>query len=850
MLTTKIKLFLTTAIILSSTAPAWAISEGGAIFLLIRPGARPSGMGSAFCAIADDATATYYNPAGLAFLKRNDPRLNSHDIRDWNRFLNSFKNLPERNVFSRDDFKDPEGMVIKLSGTPLLCISDIADWNKLIAALADTAGLAGKNILPLLNEDARAIITGHQAGDSLDSQAKANLAYALNKQINGRAVYKTISWGDIAIPEQATEVLAKYRMRPDSLGFAVSNIVDPQVLAQKIKGRANPVSQYIYGQMTGKAKIFLSRKYQDSHADSLKSILAAALNNVCRQSDFYKEQRFKNVALKPETSVLADKSLKGGALYSWNQDLLLQAYPDLLKLQTAELSQEDMRLLNRVAMESLLNRTIILNETITPYKAFDMGDSLAAYIQARTKETIGQIFLQYAGEGPLAEAEQRLWLDEINNNVLSDSQLVRQPAPGGRNPSQHLQNLMGLGSSGNTAVLNRALLAEYYPEWFVASQKKSNPFQYLKGLMGPKALAELDNHFNGQGVPIEGRQLLLAEINLSLSRTDFYQQEQWANNPFPVEAQELLAEGPGNLSQNDLRKLNRMLLEALYPSDLVKIGKDKSYASLMHSPWLSDIWADVGDMYYEYISYVQPYKDWGVFGGNVIFISEGTSQHTGPNSENYGEFSSYEFSPSLSYGNEIFKDLAGGVNLKLIHSHLAPFGAPGEEGTGVATTWALDFGLLYRGPFKGLSFGANLQNIGPKLEYIDAEQADPLSRNLRVGTAYKILDGRWAKLTAAYDITKMLVVNDRPWREELEETVSHLGFEYSYMGAASLSLRYGLVYDRIGRIGTDDKGNFDLGPANTFGAGVGYRNITFDFSLEPGGELQKYNKKFSLSVEL
>ncbi|MDO9390150.1 MAG: PorV/PorQ family protein, partial [bacterium] len=401
------------------------------------------------------------------------------------------------------------------------------------------------------------------------------------------------------------------------------------------------------------------------------------------------------------------------------------------------------------------------------------------------------------------------------------------------------QILVGRGYTGDPAILNRALLAEYYPEWFGAAKKKTDPYQYLKSLMNPASLAELDNHFKGRGVSNDGRQLLLADINLIISGVDFYQKEQWDNHAIPVEAQELLAEGTGNLSLMDLRKMNRMMLEALYPSEMVRIGQDKSYASLMHSPWLSEIWSDVGDMYYEYISYVQPYKDWGVFGGSVIFISEGTSQHTGSNGEDYGEFSSYEFSPIISYGNEIFNALAGGVNLKLIHSHLAPFGAEGSQGKGVATTWALDFGLLYRGPFKGLSFGANLQNIGPKLVYIDAEQSDPLSRNIRAGTAYKVLDGRWAKLTAAYDITKMLVVNDRPWREELKEAVHHAGVEYQYAGAAALGLRAGYVYDEVGKI----KGS-------TYGFGVGYRNIQFDFGMEPGGELQKYNKKFSLSVEL
>lgn len=40
----------------------------GATYLLIPVGARQSGMAYAFTAVADDASANYYNPAGLAFL--------------------------------------------------------------------------------------------------------------------------------------------------------------------------------------------------------------------------------------------------------------------------------------------------------------------------------------------------------------------------------------------------------------------------------------------------------------------------------------------------------------------------------------------------------------------------------------------------------------------------------------------------------------------------------------------------------------------------------------------------------------------------------------------------------------
>lgn len=49
-----------------------AASQAGAIFLAIYPGARPNGMGTCFTAIADDAMATYYNDAGMAFQDKTD----------------------------------------------------------------------------------------------------------------------------------------------------------------------------------------------------------------------------------------------------------------------------------------------------------------------------------------------------------------------------------------------------------------------------------------------------------------------------------------------------------------------------------------------------------------------------------------------------------------------------------------------------------------------------------------------------------------------------------------------------------------------------------------------------------
>lgn len=264
--------------------------------------------------------------------------------------------------------------------------------------------------------------------------------------------------------------------------------------------------------------------------------------------------------------------------------------------------------------------------------------------------------------------------------------------------------------------------------------------------------------------------------------------------------------------------------------------------TLMHSPWFSELWKDVGDMYYEFVGYVQPVKGWGGnVGANLIFLSEGENPWVNADGVQLGTFSSYEFSPSISYGAALRKNLGVGITTKIIHSHLAPFG--GDQfvrGKGQATTWAIDLGVLYKSPFKGIlggfAAGACVQNIGPKLAYVDVENADPLNTNLRAGLSYRFFNNRLHRLTGDYEISKTLIALNDSWRRELNEAVLHAGLEYVYYDL--LALRTGYVEDDVGRI---------MGP--TFGGGLSYKMLSFDFAMEPGGELQKYNRKFSLTAK-
>jgi long-subunit fatty acid transport protein len=61
-----------------AAATAWATTasaQTAALSLSIPPTGRANGMGQAYVAIADDATATWWNPGGMAFLDKKEASL-------------------------------------------------------------------------------------------------------------------------------------------------------------------------------------------------------------------------------------------------------------------------------------------------------------------------------------------------------------------------------------------------------------------------------------------------------------------------------------------------------------------------------------------------------------------------------------------------------------------------------------------------------------------------------------------------------------------------------------------------------------------------------------------------------
>jgi hypothetical protein len=291
---------------------------------------------------------------------------------------------------------------------------------------------------------------------------------------------------------------------------------------------------------------------------------------------------------------------------------------------------------------------------------------------------------------------------------------------------------------------------------------------------------------------------------------------------------------------------------ASYFNPAALAGQSAKSLTFTHTKWLPAL---ANDLFYEFIGYALPVEGWGNFGVNVAFLSLGKQIRTDERGNILGEFSSYDFAVDFSYGAYLSRKSAAGIGMKIIRSNLADVGAGIEKGKGVGTTFAIDIGYLYRSP-SGLRFGAALRNLGPKITYIDADQADMLPQHLVFGAAYRVLDTQYNKFLLTADLYKPLVVSrdnsflaapikawsDQSFKDEVKDMDIHVGGEYQYSltpdGASFVALRAGYSADRDG----------DLRFA-TYGFGLRYSWIQFDVAYLPAQETPlQDNTRFSVNL--
>jgi len=271
--------------------------------------------------------------------------------------------------------------------------------------------------------------------------------------------------------------------------------------------------------------------------------------------------------------------------------------------------------------------------------------------------------------------------------------------------------------------------------------------------------------------------------------------------------------------------------------------------SLTHSNWLPAL--SLGDMFYEFLAFKYHLQDLGTLSASVTFLNLGEFYRTPEdNPTPIDSWRSFEYAITAGFSTKVLDDLGLGVNLRFIHSSLASNVRVDEEkGSGVATSVSGDIGLLYRPtslviPFIGLdlgnvmSIGLNLSNLGPRISYIDVDQADPIPTSLRLGFAFNLLNSDYNNISYTLDFSRLLIrkykneEDKKPddfykaiftsWQDGgLRKVVMSTGLEYWYGKPKLIAIRFGYLYE------DPSYGNRKF---LSYGAGIRYDAYGFDFS--------------------
>lgn len=284
--------------------------------------------------------------------------------------------------------------------------------------------------------------------------------------------------------------------------------------------------------------------------------------------------------------------------------------------------------------------------------------------------------------------------------------------------------------------------------------------------------------------------------------------------------------------------------------------------TLTHANWLPQF--GLSDLFYEYLNYRNDIPSiGGTIGASITYLNLGEFIRTNSSGVEEGKFKAYEFAVTVGYATKVFDDLGLGINGRFIRSSLSPLGTAQEQGAGIANTVSFDIALMWR-PFdldidwldKKFSMGFNLSNLGPKVTYIDASQADPLPTQLRVGFGYKVFEDEYNSLQYSIDFSRLLVrrypeivdttggqrrviqkasVDPLPkslftaWGDGsgLRKINVSMGAEYWYGSPRLIALRVGHFFE------DPSFGNRNFW---TFGAGLRYDIFGFDFSYISAAE--------------
>ncbi|MFH1699926.1 MAG: PorV/PorQ family protein [Candidatus Zixiibacteriota bacterium] len=866
-------LLIFTIALLSTSQSVLAVSDAAVLYLRVAAGARPGGMGEAFVSVADDATATYWNPAGLGnapiagmlktekfpsrFGEVSDviTLKRSTGLENWfiagNNLVmydgNSWKTGKEY-VTSSDqsltDFvnsivsikSDEQGELMARKIVAVNCSITEAEVNSFIESVRENIPGDYKE-LEVLNRGLDTLAAGYKL-----CLLKPDRFKDLRNKLNDGLKDKAITSDEM-----------------DRITFSID-----QAVSRFLPGRLTvPFSSAIDGNLTclGKTKEYLwvgtdmglfrlsgmqwanftTDEGLPSNeitvlSDAGDHILIGTANGLTKYFhgtfDIYESLPSGLVQAVTMASPTHAYAVIDGIIYSFNGTEWSDSYDYTVRIDDS--------------IEDIARRSAIYGTPSEVEKLIARIRELNATSEQMTTEEVSPDAEPATEIDETSVNEERIEVAPIETTLnfwFTEGNVIQIPYTAGLRfdataMAVDLSNRLWIGTkSGLLSFEGNRWTRHGYVEFSVpagdadgeaATMTASDIAAKFIPDNNPDKIAVLDSNISdyndlGDEAVEPGRTVYVYNSNIgsSIRSIGFVHNEIYVGTEYGLEMKNSSGWEPVDFEDLDRKQVIDCYNydgQSYYVSTdgITSESKGKREFVFMHVNWLPSFNLDI---YYDFASYVHHKRGLGTFGLSIIYLNYGSIPGTDASGAETIVLNPFEIAISASYGTSINSRLKWGMTGRFIHSRLSPQGAGAEMGEGIASTFSVDMGILYIISRK-FQFGAALTNVGPDITYIDADQSDALPRNIGLGLSYKVWDSPYNSLLVQGELNKILVGVDRDFGTEAEYAIRHIGAEYWY--AQFIALRAGYKYDKEGQV-----------KHLTFGAGLKLNLLRIDFAYVP-----------------
>ena len=867
------------------------ISSAALLYLRIAPGARAAGMGEAFVAVADDATSTHWNPAGLGasplatnWQNKNIP-VNLQPISEM-------ATVKARGGSGHNHFDiwtiSAEGLARFVTKTDQNVADivrnyfSIVDDNELETAVAKVAransNISKEELDTFLGQIRTSIPEGYTDKESLERgldslsilYSRCRIAWSRYDELVN--IYKDGNKDSTFTEKEMDRVnfaveKSKSRFIPEELKIKYSDLFSGNLTTIKSLG-----NKLLIG--TDNGFYTFDGKSWKSYAldDGLPSMNILSIATVGSQAYIGTDMgmvRYGGVSLSavdlPESYQGATVSGLGasnsnsvwavinGELFhyngeSWNNS---HAYTALIDDTYESIAQKISIFQKKSVIDDIAARIKSLNENLAmPTEEAMIEDTSAIEAPAETTESM-------AGDSSMTAEVEETAPEMAGTHVPTNFTI--EPGkpimvPYGMGIQGKINKIYSMGDNRIWIATDIGLYAYKDGIWKAAGYKT------IKTTAG-QSLEDVANAYPHPSVITEDYITILSQINEISDASALAEGTELRvyGNPLAYKINDISSKGYGlyvatqkglyELSGTTLTKVdiggmgNSNILNVNLQDDEIWFASDKKIAIkasgrsdivLMFAKWLPQL-AD--DMYYGFLSGATNISGFGTVGANITYINYGTVNRRSEGNTDEGAFYPFDIALTLSYGGSLRDNLKGGVSVKLIYSHLSRLGAGEEQGTGTATGAGFDFGLLWN-LNKRFDVGMAITNIGPDISYIDAGQSDPLPRNFALGFKADVVSSEYYHTMITAEVNKSLVGINDGFKEELKQLILNGGIEFGYSDI--FAARVGYIWDDEGDVKTPTLG-FGVSPLD---------NFKFDFAYIPSNTNAPLANTLRISMQI